>query len=54
MCLKAIFRGINDNMDNIRAAKKVRDKNVVCIENANLFFTALLAMFGLAHLIVGI
>lgn len=42
------------NSDKIRKAKGVRDRNLSFIENVNMFFTALLGVFGLIHFICGV
>lgn len=54
MCFGCISRCLMANSDNIRQAKGARDKNLTFIENVNLFVTALLAVFSLIHLIIGV
>ena len=53
MCLKFISNCFSKNQSNIAKARRVRDDNLTCFENTNMFFTALLALFGVIHLICG-
>ena len=53
MCWNLLSRCLTRNQGNIRKARIIRDENLNCFENTNLFFGALLAIFGIAHLICG-
>ena len=53
MCFKYLSSCLSANEGNIRKARDVRDENLTCFENTNIFFSLLLAVFGFTHLICG-